>query len=446
MGSQGSTAKLKRVLGRWDLLWLGIGQIVGGGIFVLLGVGIGMTGRSVNLALMISSLFSLVISIPVVLIGGTIRMRGGLFTQCALFVGNRFAGFFLIVHLVMLSMCAMLTIGFVYYLESLVPGVLVYKKAFAIGFFTLLVATNVLGVKTAARFQKILILSLALAMALFIAFGIGQIQPGYFQEPGFMSKGLLGLLTAASILTVSTMGATDIINFGAEARNPTRDVPFVIIAATFVVAAFYALLSTVGAGVLPLAEVAGKPLGIVAKVILPTPLFYFFVVGGAMIGVLASLNAIISWGPKPLMQACDNGWFPAKWAAVNDRFKTPHWLLLGIYVIGIIPILADWNIEFIVNYALVAMRIITLFLSLAVVRLPTLLPDVWARSKYHVSTPTLWVVALLAGAATLVQLALLVANMDGNARLGACALVAGAVVFAALRGRKVTMDTCYEAA
>lgn len=51
----GSTTKLKRCLGFWDLMSAAIGQIIGAGIMTLLGAALAMTGRSVPFAFMIAA-------------------------------------------------------------------------------------------------------------------------------------------------------------------------------------------------------------------------------------------------------------------------------------------------------------------------------------------------------------------------------------------------------
>jgi len=71
---------------------------------------------------------------------------------------------------------------------------------------------------------------------------------------------------------------------------------------------------------------------------------------------------------------------------------------------------------------------------------------IWAPSKYHVSNGTPWAFALLAGAVSLLQLVLLLGNMNWSGSLGACAAVAGGLVFVALRSRRAAVDTSYEPA
>lgn len=68
------TKDLKRVLGRKDLMSIAVGQIIGAGIMSLTGVAIGMTGKSVPLSFMVAAIFTIIMAIPVIIIGGTVRM------------------------------------------------------------------------------------------------------------------------------------------------------------------------------------------------------------------------------------------------------------------------------------------------------------------------------------------------------------------------------------
>ena len=94
-----STTALKRVLGRGDLMSIAVGQIIGAGVMALTGIAIGMTGRSVFFAYLLSAVFTIIISIPYIFLGSTLRLRGGMYTQAALFVNKRFSGFYIIIYI-----------------------------------------------------------------------------------------------------------------------------------------------------------------------------------------------------------------------------------------------------------------------------------------------------------------------------------------------------------
>ena len=94
-----STKDLKRVLGRKELLAIAIGETIGAGVFALTGVVIGISGRSVVLCFLLSAILVMITAVPYIFAGGTVRLRGGQYTQAALFFGKKFAGIYIIIFL-----------------------------------------------------------------------------------------------------------------------------------------------------------------------------------------------------------------------------------------------------------------------------------------------------------------------------------------------------------
>ena len=147
-------------------------------------------------------------------------------------------------------------------------------------------------------------------------------------------------ITCAVLLTWATAGGIDMVNLSAEAKNPTKDLPQVIMVSTIAIAVFYALIGVVAAGVLPVSVTADQPLDIVAKEIFPNALFLFFVIGGALLALSTTLNATFAWITKPVLQACNDGWLPQKLGYIHPKFKTPMFILVLFYIIGLIPIIS----------------------------------------------------------------------------------------------------------
>ena len=84
-------------LGRKELVAMAVGNIIGGGVMTMTGIAIGITGRSVLFAYIISAVLVLIMSLPHFFTAATIRMNGGFYTQAALFGGKWFAGLYSVV-------------------------------------------------------------------------------------------------------------------------------------------------------------------------------------------------------------------------------------------------------------------------------------------------------------------------------------------------------------
>lgn len=212
------------------------------------------------------------------------------------------------------------------------------------------------------------------------------------------------------------------------------------------IAVFYGLLGVVAAGVLPVEQVANQPLTVVAGTILSKPLYYLFVIGGAWMALITTLNSSIASCTKPLMQACNDGWYPLSLARLHPKFRTPI-ILLGIYyVIGFVPIVLDFDIGVISDITITVGSITKFMIVLSLLRLPKVMPEAWKKSDFYISNTALKAIGILdlcviifSGFMSSVELPLplLAANL---------AVVAFAFVFGRVRfnSGKVNVEVSYE--
>lgn len=442
MSNNQSTGELKRNIGRMDLVSIAVGQIIGAGIMAMTGTAIGMTGRSVNLAFVIAGILCVLTAIPQILVGGTARFKGGQYTQVAAFGGQRLAGVFIIVNFFTGLGIAMYVLSFTEYLLALVPNA--PSKIVSIVVLTVLFAMNILGTKQAAVLQTVMCVVMAAAIALFIAFGVTQIQPGYFEGPDFMSKGITGVLMASAYLSFAAGGAQYVINFSGEAKNPKKDIPFAIIVPTVGISVVYAVMGTIAAGVLPVADVANKSLALVAETILPRPIYVFFIVGGAMFALLTTLNASIGWICRPFIQAAKDGWMPKLFANIHPKFGTPVNVLILFYIIGLVPILVGLDISTVSSATVILTAVVKIILCFTAVRLTKVMPELWEKSSFHVGKGLLYFFCILGGLVATLQAVLLLATSATPELIGNLAILAVSVVYALWRNSKVTMEVSYE--
>ncbi|MFV0255324.1 MAG: APC family permease [Erysipelotrichaceae bacterium] len=437
-----STKNLKRTLGKKELFAVAIGQIIGSGIMALTGVAIALTGRSANLSFVLAAIAIIFVSIPTIFLTSTIRMRGGQYTQAAIFGGKNLAGMYIIIFIIANISLAMYAISFAEYFMALVPGI--PYQLVAIILVTVLFAVNYFGVNKATKIQAFMVTILAIALISFVGFGLPQIQPGYFEQPGFITNGTIGLLTAMAFLTFATGGATVIVNLSAEAINPKKDIPIVIIISTLAVAVLYAFMATVAAGVLPIDVVANQPLTHVAKEIFPSWLYIFFIVGGAMFALVTTLNAQISFITKPVMQAAVDGWFPKSFAKLHPKYNTPTRLLIVFYFVAIIPIITGFNVEMIANSALILNYIISVVFIVLQFKLPKLFKEQWEKSPFKVKNWIYYSFLALGAGVSLFQACLMFYNLDIYGRIGNCAVFVIAIIFGLCMSKKADMEVSVE--
>lgn len=438
-----STKDLKRVLSFKDLMGVAVGQVIGAGIMSLMGVAIGLTGRSVPISFLLSAVFVLIGSIPTIIVSSVVRLRGGNYTMAALLSGKTMAGIIMFVYIITNISMSMYALSFADYALAFLPSVPRQLIAFVI--LTLFFIINLFGVDKMAKVQNLIVSVMCIALVAFVAFGIGKISPDYFSE-GFMPNGIIGIAQASAILLFATNGAFTIVGLSGECKNPTRDIPLAIIVSTFAVAVLYALLGIVASGVLPVSEVAGKSLELVAKEIMPTGIYLFFMIGGAMFALVSTLNAQFASAPKVILQGCVDGWLPEKIAYLHPKHKTPVVIMTFFYVIGLLPIFFGLDIEEIASMATFVTQIVSVLINICVLRLPKLLPEAWEKSHFHMPQ---WALSILVIACTLIgvfNIVVLAGTMSPALLLGNGVIFVVMITYIVLRNRagKVHMEISYE--
>jgi APA family basic amino acid/polyamine antiporter len=438
-----TTKDLKRVLGFGDLMGMAIGYIIGAGIMSLMGVSIGMTGRSTIFAFPLAAVMIMMVFVPTIIVCGTIRVRGGTYTASVLLGGKYLGGIVTLFALIMNLSVAMYGLSFADYFLRFFPQL--PRNLVALGVITLFWLLNMLGIDKTAKVQNWIVGIMCVSLALFAAFGVTKIQPGFFGE-GFMSNGPLGFLQAAALLTWATGGAQVIVALSGEAKNPTRDIPLVYFSSSIIVALLYAIVAVVASGVLPLEVVAGQPLTQVAETILPTPIFIFFMVGGAMFALATTLNAQFASMTKSVLQMSVDGWMPKQMGYLHPKFKTPWVWLTLFYIIGVFCIFTGLDIGGMASVLLFFSQIMLIAINVLVIRLPKILPEAWAQSKFKVSTPVLWVIMVLSVIFGVLQVVLLLTYMTPILILINIAFVVLVFLFCLWRVKsgKVNIEVSYE--
>lgn len=99
-------------------------------------------------------------------------------------------------------------------------------------------------------------------------------------------------------------------------------------------------------GVLPLEVVSNQNLSLVAADVMPGWAFTYFTLAAGAGATAKTLNVTLSWSPKPILVACDDGMLPRSWGTVS-KCGVPYKILIAFFFIGLIPLLAGMDISLI---------------------------------------------------------------------------------------------------
>jgi len=373
----------KRTLGFWDLFSISVGIIVGSGVLVFTGRAIAITGRSVCLAYLLACVWVVCTALPTILMCSVIRLLGGAYTQSNLFLGERWGGFYLAIYILSQMGLNLYAQTFALYFCQLFRLETQLEKPVAAVMITVFYLVNFFGVDAMAKVQNLMTGVLLLALIWFTVRGLPRVQWGSFFDHDFLPAGLGGLFQASTLLTYSLMGATMLMPYSAEAKNPQRDLPLAAAISTFAIAVLFALMGVVCSGILPVEQVAGQTLGVVAQAFLSTPEYLFFMIGGALMASATTLNGLIGSVPKPLVMMSHDGWLPRSLGALHPKYKTAYRYLFLYYLITMAPLLLGVDISAISDLTLLGTYTQQALFIFFMRRIPEMFPEAWERSIFH---------------------------------------------------------------
>ncbi|MGI4789931.1 MAG: amino acid permease [Janthinobacterium lividum] len=339
---------LKRSLGPGHLLALGIGAIIGAGIFVLTGHAAAQyAGPAIILSFILGGIACTFAGLCYAEFAALIPIAGSAYTYSYATLGELVAwiiGWDLILEYALGS--ATVAVGWAGYVSSFLHDLGINLPH--IHGFNLPAMIGVLGVtallgfgtKESTSFNAVIVVVKLVVIAAFLAFGIGHIHPANWHPflPAntgqFGHFGLSGVLRGAGVIFFAYIGFDAVSTAAQEAKNPQKDMPIGILGSLAVCTVLYIL-------------VAGTLTGIVSYKLLNVPDPIAVGVGAiglgwltemVKVGVIAGLSSVmlvLMYGQTRIFYTmASDGLLPSIFSRLSPRFQTPTvatWLL-GIIV------------------------------------------------------------------------------------------------------------------
>mgnify|MGYP000850964015 CR=1 FL=1 len=389
------------VMGKWSLLAMGIGVMIGAGIVTLTGQSIGLTGYSTWLAFVIALVLGFIYNIPAMFVTSAVRVDGGPYALVSTVLGRRFGGMYIIGALLFMPGVALYCTSLAGYVVSLLPGL--DKTLVTLAILTIFYIINLCGIKAITISQNVMTSLLVAALMMLAVLGMGKVDfsllnPG--KNPEFYLNGSAGLMDAALLLMFSTYGTWWIMFFSRHAKHPKKDIPFAFIGTTIVITIVYVSVSIVASGILPISVTANAPLTYVAKEVLPDWLYILFMVGGPLMALATTINGCFTVYTEPIYVATRNGWFPQSFGKTTKQ-GVPWKILTLMYLTGLIPIALKWDINMITNCYMLINLIVAVLMMASFALVPSRYPQAWADRQYRIPT---WLFYVFVALAVAVQL------------------------------------------
>ena len=428
MSTERQESKLIRNIGFWPLMGIAYGQIIGAGIMTQTGIAIGMTGTGVVLAYIISAVCTTFQNFPTAILGATGPVSGGEYRYISRLRGKKWGFVYLATYVVSKLTIALYALSCASYLVAFLTGI--SEQIIAICLLVAAFAINLLGTKQSAFVTTGITALLLLGMALFLFYGLPKTDIAYVFDPSnLMAHGPGNLLSAIALLSFATGGAQVIGNMGSEIIDPQKNMPKVIIISTVTVGIMYALVAMVASGVLPLEVVSNQNLSLVAADVMPGWAFTYFTLAAGAGATAKTLNVTLSWSPKPILIACDDGMLPRSWGTVSKR-GVPYKILIAFFFIGLIPLLAGMDISLISKMGTAISLLSKLMFSYAFLNLPKKYPEAFARSEMKVSEGTVKILGYGSIILSAIFSASLIIELPTAAKIGFVILFAASIAWA----------------
>ncbi|GAB2459696.1 APC family permease [Streptosporangium sandarakinum] len=331
--SQGGGDRLARRLGTGDAVVIGLGSMIGAGVFAAFGPAARAAGAGLLLGLLIAAVIAYCNAVASAQLAAAYPVSGGTYVYGRERLGHWWgftAGWGFVAGKT--ASCAAMALTFASYA---LPGPWWAQRALAVAAVLGLTALNHRGVTRTALLTRVLVATSLTALAVVVA-GIaagGHADPSHLGD-GLATGGVYGVLQAAGLLFFAFAGYARIATMGEEVRDPRRTIPRAIPIALFIAVAVYlvvgvaALLAAgpnrLAASDAPLTtavEAAGA--GFLAPVVRA---------GGAL-AALGALLALIAGVGRTVLAMARNRDLPGGLAAVHPRHRVPHHAGIALAVV-----------------------------------------------------------------------------------------------------------------
>jgi APA family basic amino acid/polyamine antiporter len=325
----GKTVELKRTLNLFDATSIGIGAIIGAGIFVVLGIAVGYAGPAVIVSMIIAGTVALFTALSFSELSSAIPKEGGTY-EFAYEMIHPFAGF--------ISGCMWLfaqtvagsavCLGLASYFVGLFPFFPV--KIVAVSAALALTALNLIGMKHSARVNNVLVVIKIVILCFFVGVGVFHVDPQNYSN--FAPNGFFGILQGAGFIFFAYLGFGRIAALGEEVENPKRTLPLAILLALAASMILYVVTGLVATGLKDFASLgmSSSPIADAAKAT-----GSFAVVATISFGALVATVSVLLTNLLGLSRVsyamARNGQFPKSLAKIHSKLGTPY---LSILITG----------------------------------------------------------------------------------------------------------------
>ena len=336
----GRTGQFRRVLGLWQLTAIGLGGLIGAGIFVLTGVvAATQAGPAVSLSFVIAGIASAAAALCYAEFAGMIPVAGSAYTYGYAVLGELVAwviGWDLLLEYALVV--AVVSIGWSGYLQALLSQLGLMLPSWVTGASgtgpgqvldlpAMLGSLAVAGLLTlriewGARFNMTMVIIKIAAVVLVIAAGLPHVHTANWHP--FMPYGFGGVAEGAAVVFFAVFGYDTLTTAAEEARDPQQQLPRAVLLSLAISLALYIAMSLVLTGVVRYDTLNGAAPVAAAFTAIGLPWMTLIVSAAAVAGIASVMLAFLLGCARIWFAMSRDGLLPGWFAQVHPRFRTPH--------------------------------------------------------------------------------------------------------------------------
>jgi APA family basic amino acid/polyamine antiporter len=337
--------QLKRAVGALDLTALGLGAIIGTGIFVIIGEAIPTAGPSIVLSFVLAGVTCVFSALAFAELSSGIPVSGSAYTYSYATLGELAAwiiGWDLILEYGV--SIAGVAVGWGAYLTDLLDSLFGISLPDSIAlppgeggtvnlpaaFLVIAVAgVLILGVRESARTNTVMVFFKLAVLALFLVLGLTAFHSGNFSPFFAKGEGFNGTVTAATLIFFAYIGFDAVSTSSEEVKEPKRDLPIAIIGSLAIATVLYIAVAVVATGALPFKQLKGSnaPLADVLDKGAGMPWGAHVISFGALVAITSVVLTLLYGQSRILFAMSRDGLMPKRVAHVHPTRRTPVFII-----------------------------------------------------------------------------------------------------------------------
>jgi basic amino acid/polyamine antiporter, APA family len=341
-------SRLNRTFGSLGLVILGIGAIIGGGIFVITGVASSVVGPAIIFSFIGAAIACGLVALCFAELGSIITLTGGVYTYTQFALGELCAwivGWSVLLQIIITA--STVAIGWSSYFNGFLNSIGLYLPMSLINsplissslinlpaliIVAILTLIVLMGATSSKRVNNVIVFAKIIVILIFIIVGVHYINPSNYVP--FMPNGVGGVLQGTAMVFFAYLGFEAVATTSEETKNPKKAIPIGIMGSLLICGVLYILVVVVMTGMVKYSEFSG----------VAAPVHYALSIVGAnwiisvvTIGIITGLTTVILVNlyviPRILYSMSRDGLLPHNFKKINQKYKIP---VLSVILSGIV--------------------------------------------------------------------------------------------------------------